>query len=86
MITWFKRIMAFDGGGIRGVFSLQVAARAEALFREGQGRPDLVLADAVDLFAGTSTGAIIATFLAWGYPVAEVERLYVTHGKQMFAR
>lgn len=81
-----KRILSFDGGGIRGVFSLQVAARVEALFRQAHGRPDLVLADVVDLFAGTSTGAIIAAFLAWGYPVGEVERLYVSHGRQMFAR
>ncbi len=81
-----KRILSFDGGGIRGVFSLQVAARVEALYRQAHGRPDLVLADVFDLFAGTSTGAIIAAFLAWGYPVAEVERMYVTNGRQMFAR
>ena len=81
-----RRIMSFDGGGIRGVFALQVAARVERLFRDAHGKPDLVLADVVDLFAGTSTGAIIATFLAWGYSVAEVERLYVSHGRQMFAK
>jgi hypothetical protein len=81
-----KRIFAFDGGGIRGIFSLQVAARIEHLFRQAHGRPDLVLSDVVGMFAGTSTGAIIAAYLAWGTPVAEVERLYIRHGKQMFAR
>ena len=81
-----KRILSLDGGGIRGVFSLQIAARVEHLFRRAYGRPDLVLADVVDLFAGTSTGAIIAAFLAWGYPVAEIEHLYLTHSRQMFAR
>ena len=80
-----KRIMSFDGGGIRGVFSLQIAAKIEHLFRQETGKHDLVLADVVDLFAGTSTGAIIATFLAWGYPVADVERLYLSHSRQMFA-
>ena len=45
-----------------------------------------MLADVIDLFAGTSTGAIIAAFLAWGYPVEEVERLYVSHAGAMFAR
>jgi hypothetical protein len=81
-----KRILSFDGGGIRGIFSLQIAARIEQLFRDEYDRPDLVLADVVDLFAGTSTGAIIASFLAWGGSVADVEALYVSRGKQMFAR
>src|SRR6476646_5186216 len=81
-----KRIMSFDVGGIRGIFSLQIAARVEQIFREEYGRRDLVLSDVVDLFAGTSTGAIIATLLAWGMPVAEVESLYTTQGKQMFAK
>lgn len=80
-----KRILSFDGGGIRGIFSLQIAARIEQLFRDEHGRSDLVLADVVDLFAGTSTGAIIAAFLAWGASVADVEALYLSRGKQMFA-
>ena len=81
-----KRILSFDGGGIRGIFALQIAARIEALLREQCGQPDLVLSKVVDLFAGTSTGAIIAACLAVGYPVAEVEELYVRHGAAMFAR
>jgi hypothetical protein len=86
MIEQPKRIMSFDGGGIRGIFSLQIAARIEQLFRDEYGDPKLVLADVYDLFAGTSTGAIIAAFLAWGASVAEVEALYTSRGKEMFAR
>src|SRR4029077_2430989 len=48
-----------------------------ALLRKEQQKPDLVLADAFDFFAGTSTGAIIAACLAWGMPVAEIEALYL---------
>lgn len=70
------RLLAFDGGGIRGLFSLEVARRMEALLREKHGRPDLVLADHFHYMGGTSTGAIIATFLSWGLPVDEVIRLY----------
>jgi uncharacterized protein len=81
-----KRILALDGGGIRGVFSLQILARIEELFRQDQNEPNLVLADVFDLIAGTSTGAIIATFLAWGKTVREIERLYVERGAEMFAR
>jgi hypothetical protein len=80
-----KRILSLDGGGIRGVFTLQVLARLEELFRQQTGNPQLVLGDAFDLIAGTSTGAIIATCLKWGMPVAEIQRLYAERGAAMFA-
>jgi len=79
-----KRILALDGGGIRGVFSLEILLRMESLLREHYGKPDLVLADHFDLFAGTSTGAIIATGLCWGMPVEEILDMYVTYGRTMF--
>ena len=81
-----KRILSLDGGGIRGVFSLQVLARIEEMFREERGNPGLVLRDEFDFFAGTSTGAIIATSLAWGLSVAEIERVFVERGHEMFTR
>jgi hypothetical protein len=81
-----KRILALDGGGIRGIFSLQILARIEELLRQKEGRPDLKLADVFHLFAGTSTGAIIATGLSWGMAVGEIEQLYVTRGAEMFAK
>lgn len=81
-----KRILALDGGGIRGVFSLQILRRIERLLREERRQPDLVLADEFDLFAGTSTGAIIAAGLCWGMSVDAVEQMYVDNGRQMFTR
>ena len=81
-----RRILSLDGGGIRGMFSLQVIARIEQLLREERGRRDLVLADAFDMFAGTSTGAIIATGLAWGMSVGEIVEMYETRGAEMFSR
>jgi hypothetical protein len=80
-----KRILALDGGGVRGVFALQILARIEELFRLEHNNPDLVLGDIFDLIAGTSTGAIIAAFLSWGLPVCEIEKLYITHSPEMFA-
>jgi patatin-like phospholipase/acyl hydrolase len=80
-----KRILALDGGGIRGIFTLGVLARVEDVFRTARGRPDLVLRDEFDFFAGTSTGAIIATALAWGMSVAEIEQLYIDQASRMFA-
>ena len=81
-----KRILSFDGGGIRGIFSLQVLAAIEELFRRDQKRADLVLAEVFDLFAGTSTGAIIATCLAWGMPVSQIETLYLSCASEIFAK
>jgi patatin-like phospholipase/acyl hydrolase len=81
-----KRILSLDGGGVRGIFTLQILARIEALLREERKAPNLVLADVYDLIAGTSTGAIIAAFLALRKPIAEIERLYLEFGPFMFKR
>jgi hypothetical protein len=81
-----RRILSLDGGGIRGVFSLQILASIEALFRREQKRENLVLADVFDLIAGTSTGAIIAACLSWRMSVCEVEKLYLTCAPEIFAK
>jgi hypothetical protein len=80
-----KRILALDGGGIKGLFTLQILRKIEQLFREREGNSELVLADVFDLFAGTSTGAVIGTCLCWGMSVDSVERLYVEDGPRMFS-
>ncbi len=79
-----KRILALDGGGIRGVFSLEILLRIQTLLREHYQAPALVLADHFDLFAGTSTGAIIATCLCWGMTVEQILDLYLKFGRTMF--
>ena len=70
-----KRVLALDGGGVRGIISLAYLERLEAILRQRFG-PDTVLADYFDLIGGASTGAIIATGLALGLPV---ERLIATY-------
>jgi patatin-like phospholipase/acyl hydrolase len=79
-----KRLLALDGGGIRGVFTLEVLARIEAQLRQKIGNPQLILADHFHYLAGTSTGAIIATCLSWGMSVAEVQDLYINRAIEMF--
>jgi hypothetical protein len=81
-----KRILSLDGGGIRGVFSLEILLRMQEMLRAHAGSPGLVLSDHFDFCAGTSTGAIIATCLSWGMDVEDVLELYVEHGKKMFQR
>lgn len=79
-----KRLLALDGGGIRGILTLGYLARIEALLRERTGRPDLVLADYFDLVGGTSTGSIIAAGLALGWPVERIRGLYRSVGRDAF--
>jgi hypothetical protein len=79
-----KRLLTLDGGGIRGIFSLEILARLEAQLRERSGNPNLLLSDHFHYIGGTSTGAIIATCLSWGMSVAEVQDLYLNRGVEMF--
>jgi patatin-like phospholipase/acyl hydrolase len=57
-----KRILALDGGGLRGILSLGILEKIEGLLRERHGAGnDFRLCHYFDLIAGTSTGAIIAS-------------------------
>jgi uncharacterized protein len=82
-----KRILSLDGGGVRGVLTLQYLARLEALLRERADDPrEFCLADYFDLIGGTSTGAIIATGLALGFSVARLQELYAALAPAVFDR
>jgi hypothetical protein len=80
-----KKLLALDGGGIRGVITLEVLSRMEELLAAEQGRgDDFVLADYFDYIGGTSTGAVIAAGLAKGLRVRRLLDLYTTRGEEMF--
>ena len=80
-----KKLLALDGGGVRGVITLEVLHRLEStLAEELCAGEDFVLGDYFDYIAGTSTGAIIAAGLAKGLRVAHLLDLYLTRGQEMF--
>jgi uncharacterized protein len=83
-----KKLLALDGGGIRGVVTLEILSRLESILRQEKagGSPDFRLADYFDYIAGTSTGAIIAAGLALGMSVAEISHFYHTSAREMFSR
>ncbi len=83
--TGSKRILALDGGGIRGLMSLGFLERLEQILRERYQKPDLRLCDYFDLIGGTSTGSIIASALAIGFEVSQIQQLYLDIGGQVFA-
>jgi patatin-like phospholipase/acyl hydrolase len=81
-----KKLLAIDGGGIRGVISLEILLKIESILRSKTGDSGLVLSDYFDYIAGTSTGAIIATCIAIGMSVEEIRKFYVESGPAMFTR
>jgi uncharacterized protein len=74
------RILSCDGGGIRGVLTAVLLNRLLAAYPPLlQDRPGTIT-----MFAGTSTGGILALGLASGMTPAEIRDLYVTNGKLIF--
>ena len=79
MTTAKRRILAIDGGGIRGLIpaallaSLERATGASALTQ-------------FDFLAGTSTGAILAAAVATGFSGDRLLALYRTRGPELFRR
>jgi len=79
-----KRILALDGGGIRGALTLGYLKRLETILREKYDDPDYRLCDYFDLIGGTSTGSIIAAGLAIGLTVDELADDYMVLGGKIF--
>lgn len=71
-----RRILSCDGGGIRGIITLRCLEALEA--RVGPCNKYF------DMFAGTSTGAIIAGSLARGLPVSKLIEIYTDRRPEMF--
>lgn len=72
-----RRILAIDGGGLKGALPAAFLAEVERL----TGKRTV---DQFDLIAGTSTGGIIALGLGLGLSAAEICRFYVERGPAIF--
>jgi uncharacterized protein len=82
-----RRILALDGGGIRGLITLGVLAELESKLAAATGRgSDFRLSEFFDLVGGTSTGAIIAACLAREMTVSEITTFYRDFGRKAFAK
>jgi hypothetical protein len=77
LVTIVKKLLAIDGGGIKGVLPAALLAEVE----ECLGRP---VVDYFDLIAGTSTGGILALGLGLGLSAAEILGLYEKLGPLVF--
>lgn len=72
-----KRILAIDGGGIKGVFPASFLATVEDTIEDN-------IANYFDLIVGTSTGGIIAIGLGLGLSAKELVAFYEEHGPTVF--
>jgi patatin-like phospholipase/acyl hydrolase len=73
------RILSIDGGGIRGVFSLEI------LKMLGEDLGNDVLRK-FDCFSGTSTGGLIITALLRGFQPKELIHFYAIFGRKIFPK
>ena len=82
-----RKLLALDGGGIRGVLTLQVLIRMEELLAEKSGQGEnFRLCNYFDYIGGTSTGAIIAAGLAIGKSARWLSEFYKEVGPAMFEK
>jgi patatin-like phospholipase/acyl hydrolase len=86
------RVLSIDGGGIRGLIAARVIARLEELVSAEAGE-ERRLADCFHMFAGTSTGGLLALGLTAPDPHdpsrprlsgADLVELYMSEGPRIF--
>lgn len=87
----FFKILAIDGGGIRGLLPAMIIAELEARLRRATGKADSYISDYFDLIAGTSAGGMLACVYLYNnngerYTAAKAVELYERHGATIFKK
>jgi patatin-like phospholipase/acyl hydrolase len=86
------RVLSIDGGGIRGLIAARVIARLEELVSAEAGE-ERRMADCFHMFAGTSTGGLLALGLTVPDPAdplrprlggSDLVELYMSEGRRIF--
>ena len=72
------RILSLSGGGYLGLYTAVVLADLEARVGEPLGRR-------FDLIAGTSVGGLLGLALAYEVPMAQIVKLFVEKGEDIFS-
>lgn len=74
-----KVILSIDGGGMRGILTIQLLKKLEAI----AGSPCY---EWCDMVAGTSTGAIIASLMLKKKNAKQIEELYMELVSKVFTK
>jgi patatin-like phospholipase/acyl hydrolase len=77
MVNERVRVLAIDGGGIRGLIPALLLAEIER-------RAGVRSSEVFDLIVGTSTGGIIGIGAAIGRPAEELAQFYPSYGRRIF--
>ena len=80
------RVLALDGGGMRGLYSATVLDSFAKHFATRRKVSALDVGKGFDLIVGTSTGGIIACGLAAGLSPAKLIELFRSVGPRLFSR
>ena len=87
----YRVIVSIDGGGIRGILPIVILDHIEKKLKEYFDIDSLQ--NCVDLYSGTSTGAIIGSALMMQdenrnflYSIEKIKHLYLRRGPQIFNR
>ena len=81
------KILSIDGGGIRGIIPGQILVALEDKLKKKSANPDACLSDYFDMFAGTSTGAILAaSYICPGkkFSAQAAVDIYLNEGDNIF--
>jgi patatin-like phospholipase/acyl hydrolase len=82
-----KRILALDGGGVRGAITLGYLQRLEKILSAQSKNPDdFRLSDYFDLVGGTSTGSILASCIALGMKMSDLKVDYFKVINKIFGK
>lgn len=77
--TTTRRVLAIDGGGLKGVMPAAFLAQLEETTAKR-------IVNHFDLVVGTSTGGIIALGIGLGIPCKEILEFYRQHGPRVFGK
>ena len=80
-----RALLSLDGGGIRGLITLELLARIEKLLAARSPNPSTFrLADFFDFIAGSGTGGLFAIALAQGRSAHELLEFFLGYASDIF--
>ena len=91
MMRKYFKILAIDGGGVRGMLPAMIIAEIEKRLRHITGKEDSYIADYFDLIAGTSTGGILSCYYIYNqdgrrFDAGKAITLYEEFGSIIFKK
>ncbi len=77
-------VLSIDGGGVRGLMSVEILVYIEELLSQKLGK-EVKISDVVDLVIGTSAGGLTALAIAYGLSAKELKKTMLDIIKSTFA-